>query len=83
MWWLWGQDKSIDIATGEPIDLSLFPEEVPKDAFAALGSNGQNIYVIPSKKLVVIRMGSFKENTSTYSFLFNINLWKKINKIVK
>ncbi|WP_394343474.1 hypothetical protein [Flavobacterium bomense] len=35
---------------------SLIPT-APADMFMALGKNDQKIYVIPSKKMVVIRMG--------------------------
>ena len=36
----------------------------PADMFVALGKNDQKIYVVPSKKLVIIRMGESTKNSS-------------------
>ena len=35
----------------------LFPEQGPKDAFAAVGHLGQYVTVIPSRKLTIVRLG--------------------------
>jgi CubicO group peptidase (beta-lactamase class C family) len=33
--------------------------KVPRDAFAFRGAGGQETYVIPSRQIVVVRMGHF------------------------
>ena len=40
---------------------SIIPN-APNDMFIALGKNDQKIYIIPSKKLVIIRMGNAADN---------------------
>jgi CubicO group peptidase (beta-lactamase class C family) len=46
--------------------------DVPKDIFFADGFLGQRVYVIPSKKLVVVRMGFSLSNFSLNDFLRDI-----------
>jgi CubicO group peptidase (beta-lactamase class C family) len=45
---------------------------VPDDVFFADGFQGQRMYVIPSKKLVVVRMGYSLSNFSLDNFLGDI-----------
>jgi hypothetical protein len=45
---------------------------VPDDVFFADGFLGQRVYIIPSKKLVVVRMGYSLSNFSVNDFLGNI-----------
>ena len=46
--------------------------DVPDDIFFADGFLGQRVYVIPSKKLVVVRMGYSLSNFSLNDFLRDI-----------
>ncbi|MCK4346811.1 MAG: serine hydrolase [Bacteroidales bacterium] len=47
-------------------------KDVPDDIFFADGFLGQRIYIIPSKKLVVVRMGYSLKNFSVNNFLKDI-----------
>ncbi len=61
---------------------SLIPN-APAEMYSALGKNDQKIYVIPSQKLVVIRMG---ESAGTVQFAvsgFDNELWGRLNTIIK
>jgi hypothetical protein len=51
--------------------------------FMALGKNDQKIYVIPSKKMVVIRMGDVANPANPTFGLsgFDEELWTKINAL--
>jgi len=51
--------------------------------FMALGKNDQKIYVIPSKKMVVIRMGDVANPTNPTFALsgFDEELWTKISAL--
>lgn len=53
----------------------------PADMFAALGKNDQKIYVIPSKNMVVIRMGESAGNPFNAAQRFDNELWAHLNKV--
>ena len=62
---------------------SLVPN-APVDMYAAMGASDQRIYVIPSKNMVVIRMGD-ASNPANPSFAvsgFDNELWNKINAVI-
>ena len=53
----------------------------PNDMFMALGKNDQKIYIVPSKKMVIIRMGDAADNVNLALSDFDENLWSKINAL--
>lgn len=81
LWWLNG--KSTFHLPQSQIE---FPGELipnaPNDMYAALGKNDQKIYVVPSKKLVVIRMGEAAEGENFALSNFDNDLWGKINALI-
>jgi CubicO group peptidase (beta-lactamase class C family) len=60
---------------------SLSPS-APPEMFAAMGKNGQLINIVPSQGIVVIRMGDVPD-TSLVPFLFQDDLWKRLNAVIK
>ena len=52
--------------------------------FAAMGASDQRIYVVPSKKMVIVRMGdaSDPDNPNFAVSGFDNALWKKINAVI-
>ncbi|WP_396164849.1 hypothetical protein [Flavobacterium sp.] len=50
--------------------------------YCALGKNDRKIYVIPSRKLVIIRMGEAADSTNLALSNFDEVLWQKINAVV-
>jgi CubicO group peptidase (beta-lactamase class C family) len=83
LWWLNG--KSSYIIPGEQTlyQGSLVPN-APVDMYAAMGANDQRIYVIPSKKMVVVRMGDASDpaNPNFAVSGFDNALWAKINVLI-
>ncbi len=83
LWWLNGKAKYMlpgdqNIYTGP-----LIPN-APTDMFAAMGAKDQRIYVIPSKKMVIIRMGDASDpaNPNFAVSGFDNDLWSKINAVI-
>jgi CubicO group peptidase (beta-lactamase class C family) len=62
---------------------SLVPN-APDDMYAAMGASDQRIYVIPSKNMVVIRMGDASDpaNPSFAVSGFDDAIWEKINAVI-
>lgn len=54
----------------------------PDDMFAALGSQDQKIYVIPSMNLVVIRSGERAAESELGVSNFDNELWEKIKAVI-
>jgi len=52
--------------------------------YAALGKNDQKIYIVPSKKLVIVRMGEVANpDNPTFGLSgFDNELWSKINALI-
>lgn len=80
LWWLNGKPSYHLPQTQIQFSGSIIPEG-PNDMFMALGKNDQKIYVIPSKKMVVIRMGDAADNVNLALSDFDEVLWKKINAL--
>jgi hypothetical protein len=55
----------------------------PADMYAALGKNDQKIYVVPSKKLVIIRMGESAGNVQLAVSSFDNELWGYLKDVIK
>lgn len=82
LWWLNGKSSFHLPQTQFEFNGSLIPN-APSDMFAALGKNDQKIYVVPSKKMVIIRMGEESNpNNPTFGLSeFDNELWLKINAL--
>jgi CubicO group peptidase (beta-lactamase class C family) len=80
LWWLNGKSTYRLPQTQFQFSGTLIPNG-PNDMFMALGKNDQKIYVIPSKKMVIIRMGNAADD-ETFGFSnFDNELWGKINSL--
>jgi CubicO group peptidase (beta-lactamase class C family) len=83
LWWLNGKTKFM-----LPEDQTVYPgilvPNAPSDMYAAMGAADQRAYVIPSKKMVIIRMGE-ASNPNNPNFAvsgFDNELWAKINAVI-
>ncbi|WP_372756775.1 serine hydrolase domain-containing protein [Mariniflexile sp.] len=81
LWWLNGKQSYHLPQSQLEFNGYLIPN-APSDMFAALGKNDQKIYIVPSKKLVVIRMGDAGEGENFALSSFDNDLWAKINALV-
>jgi len=78
--WLNGKSSYMIPQSQIVFPTSLVPN-APADMFAALGKNDQKIYVIPSTKMVVIRMGNDAGFPAPAVSAFDNELWGKLKDI--
>lgn len=83
LWWLNGKTSAMIPGEQTVYPGSLVPN-APADMFAAMGASDQRIYVIPSKKMVIIRMGEASDpaNPNFAVSGFDNALWEKINAVI-
>lgn len=80
LWWLNGKTSYHLPQSQLQLPGSIIPHG-PADMFMALGKNDQKIYVIPSKKMVVIRMGDAADASNMALSDFDDVLWQKISAL--
>lgn len=83
LWWLNGK-TSFMVPGGQVNFLATLVPNAPADMYAAMGAEDQRIYVIPSKNMVVIRMGeaSDRSNPSFAVSGFDNALWQRLNALI-
>lgn len=83
LWWLNGK-ASYMVPGGQTVYEGLLVPSAPADMYAAMGAEDQRIYVIPSKNMVVIRMGDASDPANPNFALsgFDDALWQKINAVI-
>ncbi len=84
LWWLNGKPKYMLPSSQNVFSGQLVPN-APADMYAAMGAEDQRIYVIPSQKMVIIRMGK-SSNPMNPNFAlsgFDQALWEKINAVIE
>lgn len=80
LWWLNGKATYHLPQTQINFTGTLIPD-APNDMYMALGKNDQKIYVVPSKNIVVIRLGDAAEASNFALSTFDNLLWKKMNAL--
>ena len=81
LWWLNGKTSYHLPSSQFQFNGSIIPSG-PNDMFMALGLDDQKIYVVPSKKLVIIRMGNAADTQTAALSDFDEVLWQKINAVI-
>lgn len=81
MWWLNGKSSYRLPQTQIQFNGELIPN-APEDMFCALGRDDQKIYVVPSKKLVIVRMGEPADDINFALSDFDNQLWLRINAFI-
>lgn len=80
LWWLNGKSTFHLPQSQLEFNGSIIPNG-PNDMFMALGKNDQKIYVVPSKKMVIIRMGDAADDVNLALSDFDTTLWTKIKAL--
>lgn len=83
MWWLNGK-TSFMLPNGQTTYPGTLIPNAPADMYAAMGAEDQRIYVVPSRNMVIVRMGEASDpgNPSFALSGFDNELWQKINAVV-
>lgn len=81
LWWLNGQPTVMVPGLQFVFAGPLLPNE-PTDAVNALGKNGQQINVVPSQGLVVVRMGNSPGTGAAVAIQFADDLWARLNNVL-
>jgi CubicO group peptidase (beta-lactamase class C family) len=82
LWWLNGKTSYHLPQSQLQLNGSIIPS-APNDMYMALGKNDQKIYVVPSRKMVIIRMGDAADNVNLALSNFDDVLWQKINALIQ
>lgn len=81
LWWLNGK-SSYQLPQSQFEIPGELISNAPSDMHCALGRDDQKIYIVPSKKLVIIRMGESAENVNFALSYFDNDLWENINAVI-
>jgi CubicO group peptidase (beta-lactamase class C family) len=83
LWWLNGK-TSYMVPGGQTVYTTALIPNAPSDTYAAMGAEDQRIYVVPSKNMVIIRMGNASDPANPNFALsgFDNELWGKINAVI-
>jgi CubicO group peptidase (beta-lactamase class C family) len=76
LWWLNGKTTFM-VPTLQTVFQGSLASESPADMYSAMGRNGQFLNIVPSTKLVVIRMGNNADNSSV-PFIYNNEIMKRV-----
>lgn len=80
LWWLNGKTSYHLPQTQLQFNANLIAT-APSDMYCALGKDDQKVYVVPSKKMVVIRMGEAADSENLALSDFDEVLWQKISAL--
>jgi CubicO group peptidase (beta-lactamase class C family) len=83
LWWLNGKNAFM-LPGGQTVYQGALVPNAPVDMYAAMGAEDQRIYVVPGKKMVIVRMGK-ASNPGNPNFAlsgFDNDLWQKINAVI-
>lgn len=82
LWWLNGKNGYMLPATQTVFAGELVPN-APSDMVAAMGKDEQRIYIVPSKDLVIIRMGEATVSGDNFALSsFDNVFWNKFNQVI-
>ena len=81
LFWLNGKESFMLPESQLVIPGSVSPNG-PDDMYSGIGKNGQYVSIIPSEKMVLIRMGEDPSSVPV-PFLFLDDIWEQLNLIIK
>lgn len=80
LWWLNGKDSGMVPGVQFVFKRWITPN-APADMYAAMGKYGQQLNMVPSRNLIVVRMGESPDASET-GLQFQDDMWAELNKII-
>lgn len=81
LWWLNGTGSHMAPGSSFVFQKDIIPN-APADLFAGLGLNDQKLYIVPSEKLVIVRLGDSASSGIPLALSsFDNALWEMLNKL--
>jgi len=71
LWWLNSSETHIEVFSGDFKNENLLPD-APDDTILALGAANRILAIVPSKDLIMVRLGDFPKDSN-----FQNNIWSK------
>src|SRR5690606_15680648 len=81
LYWLNGK-SNYKVPGSETLFSGKLIPNAPDELIARLGAFDQKLYIIPSKKMVIVRMGDSGEEDKLGPTEFDNNLWAKVNVLI-
>lgn len=81
LYWLNGK-SNYKVPGSETLYSGKLIPNAPNDLISGLGAFDQKLYIIPSKGLVIVRMGDSGDEDELGPTQFDNNLWEKINALI-
>ncbi|HOY77137.1 MAG TPA: serine hydrolase domain-containing protein [Hyphomonadaceae bacterium] len=77
LWWLNGSAETVNVGPNSPSRAGQFIRTAPADLVAAMGAQDRKLYIIPSRKLVIVRTGQTAPDRQ-----FDEHLWEKLTAVM-
>ena len=77
LWWLNGSSETVNVGANSPRREGQFIKTAPADLIAAMGAQDRKLYIVPSRKLVIVRTGQ-----ATPDRQFDEHLWGKLAQVM-
>lgn len=77
LWWLNGSAETVNVGPNSPRREGQFIKTAPADLIAAMGAQDRKLYIVPSRKLVIVRTGQ-----TTPDRQFDEHLWEKLSAVM-
>lgn len=77
LWWLNGSSETVNVGPNAPRREGQFIKTAPADLVAAMGAQDRKLYIVPSRKLVIVRTGQTAPDRQ-----FDEHLWEKISAVM-
>lgn len=81
LWWLNGQ-RAYMLPRLQYVFTGPLMPNAPPDMIAALGKDGQILNVVPSRRLILVRMGGAPDSSAEVTAAFNDQIWQYLNAII-